>query len=141
MSALGVPPAFMKNNNDLLKGGTLLPEYYQPWANYYSKFIKAYEKEGIPVWGLTLQNEPMAIQSWESCIYTAEEERDFLKNYLGPTLAKDGLGDKKIIVWDHNRDLMNQRADVIFSRSRSFKICLGIGLSLVRNLGWRRTNV
>ncbi|WP_432419463.1 glycoside hydrolase family 30 protein [Flavobacterium limnophilum] len=120
-------PAFMKSNNDLLQGGSLLAEYYQPWANYYSKFIKAYEKEGIPIWGLTLQNEPMAIQRWESCIYTAEEERDFLKNYLGPTLAKEGLGDKKIIVWDHNRDLMNQRADVIFSDPDASKYAWGLG--------------
>lgn len=93
------PPAFMKDNKNMLKGGKLLPEFYQPWANYYVKFINSYQKEGIPVWGLTLQNEPMAVQTWESCIYTAEEERDFLKNYLGPTLKKAGLGDKKITVW------------------------------------------
>lgn len=121
------PPAFMKSNKSLLKGGSLLPEYFQPWANYYSKFIKAYEKEGIPIWGLTLQNEPMAVQTWESCIYTAEEERDFLKNYLGPTLAKEGLGDKKIIVWDHNRDLMNHRADIIFSDLEASKYAWGMG--------------
>jgi len=121
------PPAFMKSNNNLLQGGSLLAEYYQPWANYYSKFIKAYEKEGIPIWGLTLQNEPMAIQRWESCIYTAEEERDFLKNYLGPTLAKEGLGDKKIIVWDHNRDLMNQRANILFSDPEASKYAWGMG--------------
>lgn len=121
------PPAFMKSNNNLLKGGSLLAEYFQPWATYYSKFIKAYEKEGIPIWGLTVQNEPMAVQKWESCIYTAEEERDFLKNYLGPTLKKDGLGDKKIIVWDHNRDLMNQRANVIFSDPEASKYAWGLG--------------
>ncbi len=77
------PPAFMKTNNDLLHGGKLLPGYYSTWANYYIKFIQAYEKEGIPVWGLSTQNEPMATQRWESCIYTAEEERDFIKNHLG----------------------------------------------------------
>mgnify|MGYP006205499517 CR=1 FL=1 len=77
------PPAFMKTNNNMLQGGKLKAEFYQPWANYYAKFIKAYEKEGIPIWGLTIQNEPMATQTWESCIYTAEEERDFLKNHLG----------------------------------------------------------
>ncbi|SHG25720.1 glucosylceramidase [Flavobacterium fluvii] len=121
------PPAFMKSNNNLLQGGSLLTEYYQPWATYYSKFIKAYEKEGIPIWGLTVQNEPMAVQTWESCIYTAEEERDFLKNYLGPTLAKEGLGDKKIIVWDHNRDLMNQRANIVFSDPEASKYAWGMG--------------
>jgi O-glycosyl hydrolase len=121
------PPAFMKNNNNMLKGGALLPEYYQSWANYYTKFIKAYEKEGIPIWGLTVQNEPMAVQTWESCVYTAEEERDFLKNFLGPTMKKEGLGDKKIIVWDHNRDLMNQRANVIFSDPEASKYAWGQG--------------
>ena len=45
------PPAFMKSNNHMLKGGKLLPEFYQPWANYYVKYIQALEKEGIPVWG------------------------------------------------------------------------------------------
>jgi len=121
------PPAFMKTNNSMLHGGKLKPEFYQPWANYYVKFIKAYEKEGIPIWGLTIQNEPMAVQRWESCIYTAEDERDFLKNYLGPTLKKAGLADKKIIVWDHNRDLMFQRVNVIFNDPEAAKYAWGTG--------------
>jgi len=121
------PPAFMKSNKSMLQGGKLLPEYRQAWAVYYAKFIKAYEKEGIPVWGLTIQNEPMAVQRWESCIYTAEEERDFLKNYLGPTLEKEGLGDKKIIVWDHNRDLISERANTIFEDKDAAKYAWGIG--------------
>src|SRR5664279_722355 len=101
------PPGYMKDNNDMLHGGKLKPEYYQSWADYYAKFINAYEKAGIPVWGMTIQNEPMATQKWESCIYTADDERDFLKNFLGPTMQKDGLGDKKIIVWDHNLSLIH----------------------------------
>lgn len=121
------PPAFMKSNKQMLKGGTLLPDYYQAWANYYAKFIKAYEKEGMPIWGLTIQNEPMAVQTWESCVFSAEAERDFLKNYLGPTLKKEGLGNKKIIVWDHNRDLMNQRANVIFTDPEASKYAWGMG--------------
>ena len=121
------PPAFMKSNGSMLKGGVLLPEYYQSWANYYAKFIKAYEKEGMPIWGLTIQNEPMATQAWESCIFSAEAERDFLKNFLGPTMKKEGLGDKKIVVWDHNRDLMNHRANVIFSDAEASKYAWGMG--------------
>jgi len=127
------PPAFMKDNNNMLKGGKLLPEYYQAWASYYVKFIKSYQKEGIPVWGLTIQNEPMASQKWESCIYTAEEERDFLKNYLGPTLAKAGLGNKKVIVWDHNRDLISQRANIILEDAQAFKYVWGIGFHWYEN--------
>ncbi|MBT8264282.1 MAG: glycoside hydrolase family 30 protein [Eudoraea sp.] len=121
------PPAFMKDNNNVLQGGKLLPEYYNSWARYFTKFIKAYEKEGMPIWGVTIQNEPMAVQRWESCIYTAEEERDFLKNHLGPVMEKEGLGDKKIVVWDHNRDLINHRANTIFDDPEAAKYAWGIG--------------
>ena len=86
------PPAFMKDNNDMLHGGKLLPAYYQSWANFYGKFINAYKKEGIPVWGITIQNEPMAKQTWESCIYTAEEERDFLKKLSRANDAEKWFG-------------------------------------------------
>ncbi|MBP8849758.1 MAG: glycoside hydrolase family 30 protein [Breznakibacter sp.] len=122
------PPAFMKDNNNMLQGGKLLPKFYQSWANYYVKTIKAYEKEGMPVWGLTVQNEPMAVQRWESCIYTAQEERDFLKNYLGPTLKNEGLGDKNIVVWDHNRDLASDRANIIFDDPEAAKYAWGTGI-------------
>jgi glucosylceramidase len=121
------PPAFMKDNNNMLHGGKLKPEFYQSWANYYAKFIKAYEREGIPVWGITIQNEPMATQTWESCIYTAEEERDFLKNYLGPTLKREGLSEKKIIAWDHNRDLIYQRVSTMLSDPKAARFVWGIG--------------
>lgn len=127
------PPAFMKTNNEMLHGGKLKNEFAQSWANYYVKFINAYEKEGIPVWGITIQNEPMASQRWESCIYTAEEERDFLKNYLGPTLYKNGMANKKIIVWDHNRDLMNQRASVIFGDPEAARYAWGMGFHWYEN--------
>ena len=121
------PPAFMKTNNNMLQGGKLKKEYYPVWANYFAKFIKAYENEGIPIWGLTIQNEPLAVQRWESCIYTAEEERDFLKYHLGPTLEREGLQDKKIIVWDHNRDLLFDRASVILNDPEANKYVWGTG--------------
>ena len=121
------PPGWMKDNKHMLQGGKLLPAFYQSWANYYIKFIQAYERHGIPVWGLSVQNEPMAKQTWESCIYTAEEERDFIKNYLGPTLRKNGMKDKKLIAWDHNRDLMYQRASTILDDKKAAKYVWGIG--------------
>jgi glucosylceramidase len=121
------PPAFMKTNNDMLHGGKLRPEFYQAWANYYTKFIKAYEREGIPVWGISIQNEPMATQTWESCIYSAEDERDFLKNYLGPTMRREGLGSKNIIAWDHNRDLIYQRVSTILGDPKAAQYVWGIG--------------
>ena len=121
------PPAFMKDNNDMLHGGKLKPEFYQTWANYFTRFIKAYQSKGIPVWGVSIQNEPMATQKWESCIFSAEEERDFLKNYLGPTMKREGLGDKKIIAWDHNRDLVYQRASTILTDPEAAKYVWAIG--------------
>jgi len=121
------PPAWMKENNDVLHGGKLLPKYAQAWANHYVKFIKTYESMGMSIWGLSVQNEPMAKQKWESCLYTAEDERDFVKKYLGPTLQKNGLGDKKLICWDHNRDLIYQRATTLLSDPEAAKYIWGIG--------------
>jgi glucosylceramidase len=74
-----------------------------------------------------VQNEPMAQQHWESCIFTAEEERDFVKNYLGPTLENNQMGDKKIIIWDHNRGIMYQRAKVAFDDPEASKYIWGTG--------------
>lgn len=121
------PPSWMKDNNSMLQGGKLKPEARQQWANYYVKFIKTYEAKGIPIWGLSVQNEPMAKQRWESCIFTAEEERDFIKQYLGPTLQKAGMSSKKLIAWDHNRDLLYQRASVILNDKEAAKYVWGIG--------------
>jgi len=120
------PPAWMKSNHDVLHGGSLLPEFYEAWANYYVKFIEAYESEGIPIWGMTVQNEPMASQTWESCIYTAQEECDFVKNYLGPVMESSGLADKKILVWDHNRNLMYQRSQGVLDDPAAAKYVWGI---------------
>ncbi|MBN1133062.1 MAG: glycoside hydrolase family 30 protein [Bacteroidales bacterium] len=121
------PPAWMKTNNHMLRGGKLKPEYYQVWADYFVKFIRSYEKEGIPVWGVTVQNEPMAVQTWESCIYTAGEERDFVKNNLGPTLVENNMEDVKVIIWDHNRGIMNQRAEVVYDDPEASKYVWGTG--------------
>lgn len=121
------PPAWMKTNGSMLKGGTLLPEYQQSWANYFVKFIHAYEKEGVPIWGLTVQNEPMASQTWESCLFTGEEECDFIGHYLGPTLHQTGFHDKKLIAWDHNRDLIYQRACAVLNDVDVAKYVWGIG--------------
>ena len=121
------PPAWMKDNNDILHGGKLLPEYHQTWADYFVRFVKEYEKTGIPVWGLTVQNEPMAVQTWESCIFTATEERDFVKNFLGPTLERAGLSSLKLMIWDHNRGVMYQRAKVVYDDPEASKYVWGTG--------------
>lgn len=121
------PPAWMKDNNDMLHGGKLKPEYFQSWADYYTRFFEEYKKEGIEFWGLTVQNEPMAVQKWESCIYTGEDERDFVKNFLGPTLRKSAFSHLKLIIWDHNRGLMYQRAKAVYDDPEASKYVWGTG--------------
>jgi glucosylceramidase len=121
------PPAWMKTNNNMLHGGKLKPECYPAWAKFLVKFIQDYEKTGIPIWGLTLQNESMAVQIWESCIFTAEEERDFVRDFLGPTLHGMGLSRIKLYVWDHNRGILYQRAKVVYDDPKAAQYINGIG--------------
>ncbi len=121
------PPAWMKTNNDMLHGGSLKPEYYKTWAHYYVRFVQEYKKVGVPIWGLTVQNEPMAVQTWESCIYSGAEERDFVKKYLGPELTSSGLSALKLMVWDHNRGIMYQRAQAVLDDPEAAKYVWGIG--------------
>lgn len=109
------PPAWMKTNGDMCHGGQLKPEFRAAWAEYYCRYVRAYEHEGIPIWALTVQNEPEAVQVWESCIYSGEEERDFVRDYLGPALAQNGLGGVRLLIWDHNRDRMVERASAVLN--------------------------
>jgi len=119
------PPAWMKTNNDMLHGGKLKSEYSQTWAAYFVKYIKAYEKAGIPIWGISVQNEAMATQVWESCIYTATEEKDFVRDYLGPTFREEGLSNVKILIWDHNRGIIYQRAQIAYEDPEASKYIWG----------------
>jgi len=121
------PPAWMKSNGQMNQGGRLLPEYAAAWARCYVRFIEAYEAEGVPVWGVSVQNEPDATQRWDSCIYSAEEERDFVRDHLGPALAGAGLSRIKIVVWDHNRDQMVGRASVVYSDPQAAQYVWGCG--------------
>ena len=121
------PPAWMKSNNNVLGGGVLLDKYKQVWANHFVKFIDAYSAKGIPVWAVSVQNEPMAVQRWESCVYSAEDESAFIGKYLGPTLEKSRYKETKIIAWDHNRDLIFQRAATIMNNPDAAKYVWGFG--------------
>jgi glucosylceramidase len=104
------PPAWMKTNGDMNHGGQLRAEYREVWARYYAKYFHAMREKGLKIWATTVQNEPAAVQTWDSCIYSAEEEGAFVRDYLGPVLASEGLSDVKIYIWDHNRDIMVERA-------------------------------
>lgn len=121
------PPPWMKTNGQMNDGGKLLPEYRNAWAGCFVKFIQAYADHGIPIWGVSVQNEPMATQCWDSCIYSAAEERDFIRDHLGPALQRAGLGHIQIVVWDHNRDAMVERASVVLSDPGAAEFVWGTG--------------
>lgn len=120
------PPGYMKDTREMNYGGSLLPEYADLWARYYVRYIDEMKKRGVDVWGVSVQNEPLATQTWDSCIYTAEEERDFVKNHLGPVL-KESHPDKKIIVWDHNRDVLVERGAVVLADKDASQYVWGVG--------------
>jgi len=123
------PPAWMKTNNRMDDGGALRREYRPAWANYYVKFIQAMRaEENLNVWALTVQNEPEAKQTWESCLYTPEEERDFVRDHLGPALHRAGLDDVKLIGWDHNRDRIEARAAAMLGDPAAAKYLWGLGV-------------
>jgi len=119
------PPPWMKSNGEMNHGGKLLPEYRKVWAKFYTKFIKSYQNEGIDIWAISIQNEPAAVQTWDSCIYTAEDERDFIIGYLGPIMKEEGLDDVKILVWDHNRDIIVERVKPIMDDPEAAKYVWG----------------
>jgi len=79
----------MKTTGQMNRGGQLKPECRDVWARYFARYIREYAAEGISIWGVTTQNEPAATQSWDSCIYSAGEERDFIRDHLGPTLVRE----------------------------------------------------
>ncbi len=119
------PPGWMKTTGIMNRGGKLKEEMREVWAKYYVKYIGEYAKEGIKIWGLTVQNEPKATQTWDSCVYTAEEERDFVKYFLGPELHRSGLGDVKLMIWDHNRERVYERSKLIYSDPEAAKYVWG----------------
>ena len=121
------PPAWMKTNKEMNNGGKLINKYRSSWANYYCKYIEYYEREEIPIWGISIQNEPEAKQTWDSCLYSAEEERDFIKHFLGPALEHHDLLSKKVVIWDHNRDVMVERARKVLEDPIASKYVWGTG--------------
>lgn len=114
-------PPWMKDNKDWV-GGKLLPEYYDTWALFFSKYIDAYKAEGIDIWGFTVENEPLGNgNNWESMHYTPEEMTDFVMNHLGPKLEADGKGDKIILGYDQNRKELKEWVDVMYADEATSK--------------------
>ncbi len=122
------PPAFMKTNNDMNHGGSLKKEYYKTWADYYVRFIQEYAKQGIKIDYITVQNEPEAVQTWDSCTYSAEDESAFVRDYLGPALEKAGLLDVKIFVWDHNKEEGYERMKAVVADPDTRKYVSGAAM-------------
>ncbi len=95
-------PPWMKDNKDW-RGGHLLPEYYETWALFFSKYIEAYKNEGIDIWGVTVENEPLGNNyNWESMHFSPEEMVNFVQHFMGPKLEAD-FPQVKILGYDQNR--------------------------------------
>jgi glucosylceramidase len=121
-------PPWMKDNKKWV-GGKLLPEYNDTWALYFSKYIDAYKKEGIAIWGLTVENEPNGNGgNWESMLFTPKEMTDFVENHLGPKLEADGKGDVKILGYDQNRGDLNEWVDEMYRDEKSSKYYAGTAI-------------
>lgn len=106
------PPAFMKDTGSRVKGGRLLPEYREMYAEYFVKFIKAYAAEGIHISAVTPQNETLAPSPWDSCLVSAKEEAALIRA-LSAAFAAHGL-EVKILAWDHNKGRLYHRMEEIY---------------------------
>lgn len=128
LSSPWTAPPWMKDNNSWV-GGNLLPEYYDTWALFFSKYIDAYKAEGIEIWGVTVENEPLGNgNNWESMHFTAEEMTAFVMNNLGPKLEADGKGSVKILGYDQNRDHLKDWVDVMYKDEASSKYYAGTAI-------------
>jgi glucosylceramidase len=114
------PPAFMKTNTSRI-GGHLKKEHYELWAKYFKKYIDCCKENNINIWAVTIQNEPRHHQMWESCLYTPEEESEFL-SFLGKELENSNV---KIFCYDHCRERVFERAKYIYE-GKNGKYCDGI---------------
>ncbi len=122
------PPAYMKTNGEMNNGGKLKPEYRKEWASYVARYIKELKALGLNIQYLTVQNEPEAVQTWDSCTYSAQEEMEFVRDYLGPALTEAKLDDVKILVWDHNKEATYDRATAILGDADAKKYIYGVAL-------------
>lgn len=121
------PPPWMKTNGRMTRGGSLQPHHRDAWARAMCDWILGCGRAGIDIWALTVQNEPAAEQVWESCLYSAEEERDFVRDHLGPALHASGLDHLHLLIWDHNRDAVFERAQVALSDPQAAQYIWGTG--------------
>ena len=121
-------PPWMKDNQQYV-GGKLLPQYYDTWALFFSKYLDAYKAEGIDIWGLTVENEPLGNgNNWESMHYTPEEMVHFVQRYLGPRLEADGKAPVKILGYDQNREHLKEWVDAMYGNEAASKYFAGTAI-------------
>jgi len=121
-------PPWMKDNKKWV-GGKLLPEYNDTWALYFSKYIDAYKKEGITIWGLTVENEPLGNgNNWESMLFSPEEMTNFVQYHLGPALEANGKADVKILGYDQNRAGLKDWVDAMYKDEQTSKYFAGTAI-------------
>ena len=129
-------PAWMKENkkyyereNGFHRGGALLPQYYQAYADYIAKYVEAWRAEGIDIWAVTPVNEPMGNDGgWESMDFSPEVETQFIAEYLGPTFEKRGLGDVAIYGFDQNIFEMEPYTQAIYSNEQAKHYTIGMAV-------------
>lgn len=118
-------PPWMKDNNNWV-GGKLKKEYYPTWALYFQKYFDAYKKHGINFWGLTVENEPNGNgNNWESMHYSPAEMTEFVRDYLGPQLEKNGYQNIKILGYDQNRADLKNWVDEMYRNDANSKYFAG----------------
>jgi glucosylceramidase len=109
------PPAWMKTNGKRTNGGSLKKEDRDIWARYVARYVTEFKKEGVNIFMVTAQNEPAAVSSWENCVYSAQEEAEYIVQNLKPALRAAGHNDVQVFVWDHNRQIIWERANGSYS--------------------------
>ncbi|MFY7988168.1 MAG: glycoside hydrolase family 30 protein [Flavobacterium sp.] len=121
-------PPWMKDNKSYV-GGKLLTEYNDTFALYFSKYLEAYKKEGIDIWGVTVINEPHGNgNNWESTLFSPEEMTLFVQNHLGPKLEKDGWNAIKILGYDQNRAGLQEWVDAMYKDENTSKYFAGTAI-------------
>ncbi|MEO9475651.1 MAG: glycoside hydrolase family 30 protein [Cyclobacteriaceae bacterium] len=137
------PPSWMKSGETAeMTNGSLQPKYYGLWAQYMSRYVSAYKEQGIDLWGITPQNEPLHAHDarWDSNGLTPEQGRDFLRDHLGPQLVADGhliLGDLeaglRVLIYDHNKSTMNDYVAPTYEDPEASKYAWGTGFHWYAN--------
>lgn len=122
------PPAWMKTNHSRVRGGELKEAYAPLWAEYVCRYIEAYQAQGMDVRLLSVQNEPKAVQTWDSCLFTAAQEREFVRCHLAPALKRHGLDNIGLLIWDHNKERAYERAVETMADEEAARLIDGVAV-------------